>query len=86
MIHDNKIVRSFLWMSLFKNYRYQDSIMIIPYSIGVVAIVYIICTMVDLVRKNLFEKSYMRIIDKYSVSWLKIFREIYNFFERKIFG
>ena len=43
-------------------------------------------TMVDLVRKNLFEKSYMRIIDKYSVSWLKIFREIYNFFERKIFG
>lgn len=86
LIHDNKIVRSFLWMSLFKNYRYQDSIMIIPYSIGVVAIVYIICTMVDLVRKNLFEKSYMRIIDKYSVSWLKIFREIYNFFERKIFG
>lgn len=57
--------------------------MIIPYSIGVVAIVYIICTMVDLVRKNLFEKSYMRIIDKYSVSWLKIFREIYNFLKEK---
>ena len=70
-------------MSLFKNYRYQDSIMIIPYSIGVVAIVYIICTMIDLVRKNQFEKRYMRIIDKYSVSWLKIFREIYNFLKGK---
>ena len=42
--------------------------------------------MIDLVRKNQFEKRYMRIIDKNSVSWLKIFREIYNFFERKIFG
>lgn len=60
--------------------------MLIPYSIGVVAIVYIICTMIDLLRKNLFEKSYIKIVDRYNVLWLKIFRKIYSFFERKIFG
>lgn len=86
LIHDNKIVRTFLWMSVFKNYRYQESIMLIPYSIGAVTIVYIVCTIIDLLRKNLFEKSYIKIVNRYNDLWIKTYREIYSFFKRKIFG
>lgn len=86
LIHDNAIVRPFLWVNVFKNVQYQNSLILIPYSILVVAVVYIVCTIIDLLRKNIFEKPYMVLVDKYSENVLKPFIKISDFFRKIVFG
>ena len=86
LIHDNGIVRPFLWVDVFKNAQYQDSLFLIPYSILVVAIVYIACTMIDLIRKQFFEKPYMLLVNKYADTMLKPFSKICDFFRNIVFG
>ena len=66
LIHDNNLVRPFLWLRVFKNAILQDSIIIIPYSIVVSIIVYTICTIIDLLRQQIFEKPYMKLINRFS--------------------
>ncbi len=63
LIHDNNIVRYFLWRDVAKNSRYQDSAFLIIYSVIVVALVYILCTAIDLVRKYTVEKIYLKAVD-----------------------
>lgn len=63
LIHDNNIVRYFLWRDVAKNSAYQDSAFLIVYSVIVVGVVYILCTAVDLVRRYTVEKIYMKAVD-----------------------
>lgn len=86
LIHDSGIIRPFLWIDVFKNARYQESLMIIPYSIIVVAIVYIVCTIIDLIRQMVFEKPFMIVVNKYSESLLKPFEKIVNGCRTIVFG
>ncbi|MDL2225306.1 acyltransferase family protein [Eubacteriales bacterium OttesenSCG-928-M02] len=86
LIHDSKIIRQFLWIDLFKNGQYQESLMIIPYSIVVVAVVYIVCTIIDLIRQKVFEKPFMIVVNKYSESWLKPYKKIINICRNIVFG
>ena len=86
LIHDNELTRHFLWLNVFKNAQYQDSLMLIPYSIGVVILVYITCTVIDLVRQQILEKPCMKIVNHYADSWLQPFKRICDFFKGKIFG
>lgn len=64
LIHDGNFVRNFLWNDVFKNATFQDSLMLIPYSILVSIGVYGICTLIDLLRQKTIEKVYMKILDK----------------------
>lgn len=86
LLHDNYIIRPFLWIKLFKNAQYQESLMIIPYSIIVVVIVYISCTLIDLVRQRLFEKPFMIMVNKYSRICLNLFEKNINKFTTIVFG
>jgi hypothetical protein len=53
LIHDNPFVKDWIWSKL--NYHYIDSeITLIPYIVGVSAIVFICCIIVDIVRRRLF--------------------------------
>lgn len=54
LIHDNRIVRPLLWNRIFENARYQNSLKIIPYSIAVAAFVFVVCTIVELLRQRVF--------------------------------
>lgn len=63
LIHDNRLVRQFLWKTFFNNAQFQDSLFIIPYSIIAAAAVYIVCTVIDLLRQKLFEKPYLKFVD-----------------------
>lgn len=56
LIHDSGFVRPFLWKTVFHNASYQDSLMVIPYSIAVVAVVYVSCIVIDLLRKYTIER------------------------------
>ncbi|MBE5936008.1 MAG: acyltransferase [Lachnospiraceae bacterium] len=86
LIHDNNIIRPLLWGKLFNNARYQESALIIPYSIMAVAVVYIVCTLIDLLRQQIIEKPVMKIVDcnlnKITTSLARIYNVINNF----IFG
>lgn len=63
LIHDNQYVSNFLWSTLFKNASYSDNNLLAPYSLLVIAIVYISCTIIELARIYLIEKHYMNAIN-----------------------
>ncbi|MCM1048280.1 MAG: acyltransferase [Clostridiales bacterium] len=63
LIHDSKSVSWFIWIVLFSNISNLEK-MIIPYSIGAVFLVFIICTCIELLRIFLLERHYMKIINK----------------------
>lgn len=54
LIHDNNLVRPFLWHDLFRNASFQDSPYLIPYSLAVIMAVYISCTVIELIRSRIF--------------------------------
>ena len=83
LIHDNKIVRSFFVDELIQ--KLQVSGFYYDHSLFYWSSCYSLYYMYNdwFSKKESIEKRYMRIIDKYSVSWLKIFREIYNFLKGK---
>ena len=62
LIHDNTLVRKFLWLELFQNANYQESPLLIPYSIGVSLLVYAVCTLIDWLRQLLLERPLMKAV------------------------
>lgn len=86
LIHDYYVVRPILWKNIFNNVQFQDSIMLIPYSIIVVLIVYITCTIIDLIRQKLLEKPYMNIVNKYHTSVFDFLNKYYNIGKNIVFG
>ena len=66
--------------------QYQDSTFLILYSILVVFILYVSCTMIDLIRKKLVEKPYMLFVNHYTYYFLKSFKIICEMFRKWIFG
>ena len=55
LIHENSLMRPFLWQKVFKNASFQNSPYLIPYSIGVVILVFVVCTLIELVRSKIFK-------------------------------
>lgn len=86
LIHDSEFVRPFLWKELLKVNQYQDTIMLIPYSIAIVAIVYLVCTLIDLLRQRVFERPYIMLVNRYTDICLGVIRNVNNCVKRIIFG
>ena len=86
LIHDSSYIRYYLWTNIFKINQYQDSTFLILYSILVVFILYVSCTMIDLIRKKLVEKPYMLFVNHYTYYFLKSFKIIFEMFRKWIFG
>lgn len=63
LIHDNDILRNYLWKTMFQSYNYYNYIWFILYALGVIIIVYSVCTLIELIRIETFEKFYLKIID-----------------------
>ena len=88
LIHDSDVIRHLLWREVFKNAQYQNSMLLIPYSIMASAIVYIICTLIDLLRQQTIEKPFMAVVDRYSEKVIraveKLFDSVKNFVCGKI--
>ena len=86
LIHDSSYIRYYLWLNVFKINLYQDSNLLILYSILVVFILYVCCTMIDLIRKEVVERPYMFLVNQYTDCFLKPFKKIYEMFRNWIFG
>lgn len=74
LIHDNAYMRNFLWTKVFKNAMFTNSLRLIPYSIIVVCVVFVVCSLIELIRINVFEVQYMKFIDHISLFQEKIKR------------
>ena len=86
LIHDNSFVRPFLWKTVFQNAGFQDSILLVPYSIAVVAIVFILCTLLDLLRQRVIERPYMQLVNRNTDRLSTLTNKVNNFFCGILFG
>ena len=66
LIHDNGYVRPFLWETVFQNASYSDNNLLMPYSLMVIAIVFVGCSIIELTRIHLIENNCISIINKIS--------------------
>ena len=66
LIHDSNLLRPIIWKDIFNVASYQNTALIIPYSIVVTIIIFICCSVIDLIRQIVFEKPYMKLVNKYS--------------------
>lgn len=80
LIHDNNIMRPFLWHSLFPNIDFLYSDWYCVFYILKVLIVFIICAIIELIRKKFLEFTISHIIDKYYDVGCKYGRRIVNYF------
>ena len=65
LLHDSSLLRGILWNNVFHNASFQNTIFIIPYSIVVVVIVYLGCTLIDFIRITYIEKAFLIFVDRY---------------------
>ena len=86
LIHENEFVKDFLWVRVFQNAPYQDPFLLILYSIGVVIAVYTGCTLIDLLRQQIVEKAFMKIVNRYANIWLKPLGRVCEFLKQIVFG
>lgn len=66
LLHDNKYIRPLLWKKTFKAELYINSSNLILCSITIIVIVFIGCSIIEWLRIHIFEKRYMKTIDKLS--------------------
>lgn len=64
LLHDSNYVRPFLWRTILHSASYAQSKLLIPYSLLVIAAVFILCTLIELSRKRIIETRLMPIISK----------------------
>lgn len=86
LIHDSDLIRYWLWQECFKNAQYQESVFLIPYSIIVAVIVYIVCTLIDLLRQKIIEKPFMILVNSFSDKIIRPFERMLNSIKTLFFG
>lgn len=64
LIHDNDYVRNFIWQVLFKCNKFENTYILIPYSLIVIIVVFIICMIIELLRIYILEKKYQTKLSK----------------------
>lgn len=62
LIHDNKLVREFLWKNYFKVYEHFKDTNLLTYSLKIIILVFTICCILDFLRQKLFVYSLDKVI------------------------
>lgn len=86
LIHEHYIIRPLLWKKVFINAQFQDSLMLIPYSVIVSIIVYIACILIDLIRIKTVEVLFMKVVTKYANKILVPCKQICRYVANCLFG
>lgn len=86
LVHDSDYVRRFLWIKLFKNNTFINSLWFIPYSIMVCFLVFIVISIIDLIRIKTIHKVYVKSIEKWSPAIAKACGKIYKPIRNCLFG
>ena len=62
LIHESPIVRSWLWLDIFHNYEYYNSGTLVVRLLLCAAIVFAVCSLIEIIRQKLFGKITLNII------------------------
>lgn len=74
LIHDNVMVRNWLWNEFYPNITYYDSYYFILFAFIKVIVVFIVCLLIDQIRICIFSK-----VENYVANYIyKFFDKIYN--------
>jgi hypothetical protein len=65
LIHDNNFVRPFLWKTLLKTPEMYSSNYLILHALASILGVYLVCSLIDLIRKNTVGKYCVALEDRY---------------------
>ena len=66
LIHSNSsIMRNWLWYDVCKNVKYVDSSYVVLHAVFVVLAIYVVCTIIDIIRIKFIEKPFFKTLDKY---------------------
>jgi hypothetical protein len=84
LIHDNNLIRPFLWHTLFPNVDFLYSEWYIVFYVFKVLVVFIICAGIEFVRKKFLEPIVANAIDKYFVTWCYWGEKTSDYLMRKI--
>ena len=91
LIHDNPIVRHWLWRKFYPNLAYLDESYFILFMIGKIIVVFMVCTGIDIVRQYFIEKPFVTYLDKFwpvlckkKIKMMSIFSYYFNNFSKKI--
>ena len=78
LIHDNPFIRNYIWFRIFRTDQIENDFLLIPKAIGIVLCIFVICIIIDLIRKIFFNIIYKR-------KWyIKCMNETDDFFNRLI--
>ncbi len=75
LIHDNFLVREFLWLKFFKVYEHFYDKDLLLYSFKIIFLVFIGCMILDFIRQFLFKRTINIFLEKY-------FDKIFSFSKR----
>lgn len=64
LIHDNKLIRTFLWSVLFKNKEAIYEPNLVLHTLMTLVILYVVCILIDILRQISIEKVWFKICDK----------------------
>ena len=64
LIHDNQYLRAYLWNDIFLLNKYVNSRLLILYMLTTIFIIFVCSSLIELVRKNIIEKIYVKLIDR----------------------
>ena len=85
LLHDSPLLRRYFWVELFQKSLFQDSNLIVIYSVGVCILIYIGCTLIDLARQKFIEGPCMKLLIKYQSKIIKPIVFIYEKTRKFIF-
>ena len=63
LIHDNLLIRTYLWQNVLHPISYYWSSYFILIAIVMIVGLYLVCTFLDIIRRNTFEKIWIWIVD-----------------------
>ena len=64
LIHENKFVRSLLWTKILKSDSFYNKPTLILHALGSILIIYVVCTIIELLRKFIVEKTVLPLVYK----------------------
>ena len=85
LLHESNLLRLFLWKNVFHNADFQNSVLIIPYSLTVVLIVYIVCTLIELCRIRFVEKPILKVVYEFMDRYLPFAKKYINRVQNAVF-
>ena len=63
LIHDNSLMRPYIWKTIFNVQSFYYNRFLVLYMIFAVLSVFIICSIIDIIRQNTIEKVWMKFIN-----------------------